>query len=74
MSMAHIEKREMAVFALTLAKGRPRFHESTTDGPPIRAQDNGAHRISALSVAEFAMLYSKMFGRPVVDATGLQGR
>ncbi len=30
---AHVEQREMAVYALTVAKGGPRFSESASDGP-----------------------------------------
>jgi uncharacterized protein (TIGR03435 family) len=71
---AHFEKREMPVFALTLAKGGPKFSESTTEGPPARAEDNGAVVFQRFSMDEFAAMFSKMFGRPVVDATGLKGR
>jgi uncharacterized protein (TIGR03435 family) len=31
---SHIERKEMPVYALTLPEGGPKFHESTTDGPP----------------------------------------
>jgi uncharacterized protein (TIGR03435 family) len=60
---AHFEKREMPVFALTV-----------TDGPPVRAQDKGAIVFQRFSVDEFATMFSKMFGRPIVNATGLKER
>src|SRR5580698_6882150 len=30
----HIERKDMAVYALTLAKSGPKFSETTTEGPP----------------------------------------
>jgi uncharacterized protein (TIGR03435 family) len=71
---AHFEKREMPVFALTLAKGGPKFSESTTEGPPERVQDKDSVVFQRFSLDEFATMFSKMFGRPLVDATGLKGR
>ena len=32
--MTHIERKEAQVYVLTLAKGEPKFSESTTEGPP----------------------------------------
>jgi uncharacterized protein (TIGR03435 family) len=71
---AHFEKRETPVLALTLGKGGPKFSESTTDGPPGRVQDKDLVVFQRFSMDEFATLFSKMFGRPLVDATGLKGR
>ena len=71
---AHFEKREVPVLALTPAKGGPRFLESTTEGPPARVQDTQAVVFQRLSMDEFAALWSKMFGRQIVDATGLKLR
>jgi len=31
----HAEKKEMQVYELTLAKSGPKFHESTSEGPPV---------------------------------------
>jgi uncharacterized protein (TIGR03435 family) len=71
---AHVEKREMPVYALTLAKGGPKFSESTTEGPMVIGQEKGALLIQRVSMGELAAEVGKGFDRPVVDATGLQGR
>jgi uncharacterized protein (TIGR03435 family) len=72
---AHFEKREIAVYALTVAKGEPRFSESTTDGPMVSGQDKRVLVIQRLSITELAAELGRgMFDRPVVDRTGLTGR
>ena len=72
---AHFEKREMPVYALTVTKGRPKFSESTTDGPLTVGQDKGALLIQRASMPELAAELGRgMFDRPVIDATGLKGR
>jgi uncharacterized protein (TIGR03435 family) len=71
---AHVERREMPVYALTLAKGRPKFFESTTEGPMVSGQDKGALLIQRVSMSELAAEVGRGFDRPVVDATGLKGR
>jgi uncharacterized protein (TIGR03435 family) len=71
---AHVERREMPVYALTLAKGGPKFSESTTEGPMVSGQDKGALLIQRVSMSELAAEVGRGFDRPVVDATGLKGR
>jgi uncharacterized protein (TIGR03435 family) len=71
---AHVEKREMPVYALTLAKGGPKFSESTTEGPMVSGQDKGVLSIQRVSMSELAADIARGFDRPVVDATGLNGR
>lgn len=71
----HVEKREMPVYALTLAKGGPKFKESTTEGPEVTRQDKGAVIVEHATLSELAAeLSGKVFDRPVVDGTGLKGR
>jgi uncharacterized protein (TIGR03435 family) len=71
----HVEKREMPVYALTIAKGGPKFPESTTEGPEVTRQEKGAVIIQRASLSELAAeLSGKGFDRPVIDATGLTGR
>jgi uncharacterized protein (TIGR03435 family) len=71
----HTEQKEMPAYAITLAKGGPKFQESTTEGPS--EIDRGspeiltAHRIT---IAEVADRISTEAGRPVIDETGLKGR
>ncbi len=71
---AHVEQRKMPVYVLTLAKGGPKFSESTTEGPVVMARDKDARLIQRISIADLAGQFSKMLGRPVVDSTGLKGR
>ena len=72
---AHTEQREMQVYAITLAKGGPKFQESTDEGPPVF--DRGgpttltAHRVT---MKDLAVQISDPLNRPVIDETGLKGR
>jgi len=71
----HVEPKEMAVYALTLAKGGPKFSASATEGPEVTRQERGAIVIQRATIAELAAeLSGKVFDRPVIDATGLKGR
>lgn len=71
----HVEKREIPVYALTLAKGGPKFSASTTEGPEVTRQEKGAIVVQRASLSELAAeLSGKGFDRPVIDATGLTGR
>jgi len=71
----HIERKEMQAYVLTVAKGGPKFHESTTEGPPPpwrRAE--GVLTAVRVSMSDFAEQISDPLNRPVVDATGLNRR
>lgn len=72
---AHFEQRYRQVYALTVAKGGPRFQESTTEGPSSIDRGNqlilSAHRMTMKDVAD---RIADEAGTPVVDATGLTGR
>lgn len=71
----HLDRREMQVYELTLAKGGPKFHESTTEGPPFFGnQGKGAMLAQHVSMSDLAEKISEPLGRPVMDATGLKGR
>ena len=71
----HSEKKEMQIYLLTLAKGGPKFQESTSDGPPAIERGRGgsltAHRVTIRDVAQ---QISEPLNRPVIDATGLKGK
>jgi uncharacterized protein (TIGR03435 family) len=71
---AHVERKEIPVYALTIAKGGPKFSESTTEGPPIFGKGKDGPNMQRVSMSDLAMALSQPFGRPVVDATGLKGR
>ena len=70
----HSEHKELQVYELTLAKGGPKFHESTTEGPPLFG-GNGARLLAErVTMSDLAEKISEPLGRPVIDATGLKGR
>jgi uncharacterized protein (TIGR03435 family) len=70
----HSEQKEMQVYELTLAKGGPKFHESTTEGPPLFSGNNGRLIAERVTMTDLAEKISEPLGRPVIDATGLKGR
>lgn len=71
----HTQQKEMQVYAITLAKGGPKFQESKDEGPPVF--DRGgpttltAHRVTMKDVA---IQISDPLRRPVIDETGLTGK
>lgn len=71
----HTEPRVMPVYAMTLAKGGPKFQESPTDGSFVLERTNPvvliAHHARMQDLAEGI---SAEAGRPIVDDTGLKGR
>jgi uncharacterized protein (TIGR03435 family) len=72
---AHIEQKEMPVYALTLAKGGPKFSASTTEGAISVTQGPRGLTIQHVSMFELATeLSGKLFDRPLINSTGLQGR
>jgi uncharacterized protein (TIGR03435 family) len=70
---AHFERKEMPVYALTLARGGPKFSESATEGPMAIGEDRGVPVPQRVSMRTLATELSRGFDRPVVDATGLKG-
>jgi uncharacterized protein (TIGR03435 family) len=71
----HTTRKELPVYALTLAPGGPKFKTSTTEGSPSFGNDGRANMTAKrVSMSEFASKISEPLGRPVVDATGLKGR
>lgn len=71
----HTDSRSMQVYALTLAKGGPKFQEATGNGQFSLARSNNfvltAHNAR---MADLAQGLSGEAGRVVVDETGLKGR
>jgi uncharacterized protein (TIGR03435 family) len=71
---AHSERKEIQVYELTLAKGGPKFHESTTEGAPIFSSPGKDALVAEhATMSDFAEKISEALGRPVMDATGLKG-
>jgi len=77
---AHIEQREMPVFALTVAKGGPKLAPSKGDPSGLpRQQVNGGSGVRRLefmntSMKEMTLLMLLEVDRPIVDQTGLKGK
>lgn len=71
----HKEARTVQAYAITVAKGGPKFQESPADGPFVLERASpvilNAHHARMLDLAQGI---SGEIGRPVVDATGLMGR
>jgi uncharacterized protein (TIGR03435 family) len=72
----HREEKAMPTYILTVAKGGPKFHESTTEGQPeFQAVPN---RMSAVAqrfpVSQLVVMLQRILQAPVVDKTGLKGR
>jgi uncharacterized protein (TIGR03435 family) len=71
----HKEARVMPVYAITLAKGGPKFQESATEGSFMLERKNpvilNAHHAR---MSDLAQGISGEVRRPVVDDTGLTGR
>jgi uncharacterized protein (TIGR03435 family) len=71
----HSEQKEMQVYAMVLTPEGPKFHESTTVGPPVIDRGNplivAAHRVTLSDVGD---RISAQLERPVIDTTGLKGR
>jgi uncharacterized protein (TIGR03435 family) len=76
----HDDKRELSVYALTVAKGGPKLEKSKSD--PDALSDQSGHGQGAAqfmkftndSIPEFAQLLQLMGDRPVIDQTNLSGR
>src|SRR3569623_1466326 len=72
---AHMEKSEMASFALTIAKSGAKLSESNTDGPQaMHGGADGGWMAQRMPISYLASLLTQAFRRPTVDATGLKGR
>jgi uncharacterized protein (TIGR03435 family) len=78
--VTHTEKREMDVYAVTLAKGGEKMTPSAGDPnglPDENDRENGGVRMmraANISMSDFALMMKFFLDRPVVDQTGLKGR
>lgn len=75
---AHSEKRELAVYAMTLGKQGPagiKMVKNTTNGTRIGGQGLGRMTISGITMAGFAsQMQFRILDRPVINQTGLTDR
>ena len=74
----HPEKRELSIYAITLAKGGPKLtkHTEASNGLPTQSgsPSGGGRRFTNNSMSDFALGMQSFLDRPVVDQTGLSGR
>jgi uncharacterized protein (TIGR03435 family) len=76
--VVHHETRIEPGFALSVAKGGPKFEEASpsppgqTPKPPIIMQ-NGILKFNGLPIGRLAVVLSQVMGRAVADKTGLTG-
>lgn len=73
----HSEKRELSVYALTVAKGGPKLTKSlgNPNGPPNDNFSTSAYmKETNTTMGEYAKAMQYVLDRPVVDQTGLEGR
>jgi uncharacterized protein (TIGR03435 family) len=74
---AHMEKKEMAVYALTVGKGGVKNLTKSKGDPNGEPDQNGGPRgmtFANCSMGEFSLMLGFMMDRPVVDETGIAGR
>lgn len=76
----HMDRREMPVFALTVANGGPKMEKSPGDPKGVMNESvrggDGQRTLgfTNTSMKDFALLMLVEVDRPVVDQTGLEGR
>jgi uncharacterized protein (TIGR03435 family) len=73
----HRDKKELSVYALTVAKGGPKLNKSESAGtlPGFGGRGPGNVMVRNSGMGEFAgFLQSRIVEKPVVDQTGLTGR
>jgi uncharacterized protein (TIGR03435 family) len=76
----HHDKRELSVYAITIAKGGPKLEKSKSD--PDALSDSSGHGVGPAqymkftndSMSDFAQTMELMVDKPVVDQTSLSGR
>ena len=68
------ESKELPAFALTVAKGGPKFKTAAADGGVSTNSSGGRWRMTAkITMRRLAELLTEPAGRPVLDQTGLSG-
>jgi uncharacterized protein (TIGR03435 family) len=73
--VCHIETRELPVYALVAAKGRPRLQPSRSNGSTVDSSNDRINiRGGDNTVSTLAAELSKRLGRVVIDKTGIAGR
>lgn len=76
----HRDKRDLSIFAITVAKGGPKLAASKSDPDSLLDQTSNGNRAQQTwkftnnSMADFAQMLRYFLDRPVVNETGLKGK
>ncbi|MGA2849326.1 MAG: TIGR03435 family protein [Terracidiphilus sp.] len=74
----HREKRELSIYAITVAKAGPKLtkHTAPSNGLPTQSGSGtgDGRRFTNNSMSDFALGMQAFLDKPVVDQTGLEGR
>lgn len=70
----HRQSKELKSYAMTVAKGGHKLHESAGDAKPSRQNSAIGTTVKATTLKEFGDFLSGPLQTPVVDMTGLSGR
>lgn len=76
----HREKRDLSIYAITVAKGGPKLIKSAESPEALPTQSGGgnggerARKFTNNSMADFALGMQSFLDRPVIDETGLTGK
>jgi uncharacterized protein (TIGR03435 family) len=70
----HRQTKDLPVFALTVEKNGPKFHDSPEDGPSNMQKGKAGVIAQRTSMQELADELCSPLQAPVVDMTGLKGR
>ena len=68
----HTEARQVANYSLVVAKGGPKI-KAVAEGDPRTSSRPGHFEATKITMKKFADLIGREAGRPVADATGLEG-
>ncbi len=68
----HKETRQLPMYSLVVAKGGPKMHEGSAGGGGTSGRP-GHFEAAGITMQKLADLIAKQAGRPVGDATGLEG-
>ena len=73
---AHTEQKVEPYYLLTVAKGGPKFKESTEEGEPVLSAgpNSSTAIIRRVPISQFIDMIQTILRTPIVDQTGLKGR
>jgi uncharacterized protein (TIGR03435 family) len=71
----HRETKDLPVYALVIAKGGPKFHESRSEGEfSVKPVGRTVASVERASVSQLVELLTQVLRMPILDETGLTGK